>query len=118
MMSTPQRGRLPPPPGSGGEPGSPVRPPTAFVVLRRLTPSGRRVAFNVVGPVGALSAWRIDNSRNMATRREHEARLPSDESLNAPCRVPRNDMILLRADGIHIQPYPSQVEWDALELYL
>jgi hypothetical protein len=27
-------------------------------------------------------------------------------------------MILLRADGIGIQPYLSQVEWDTFELYL
>jgi hypothetical protein len=48
MKSTPHRGGHPPATRSGGEPGSPIRPPTALVSLRRLMPSSRRVAFIVV----------------------------------------------------------------------
>src|SRR5690242_19913013 len=118
MKSAPQRVGLPGGTGSGGEPGSPVRPPTAFVALRRLASSSGRACFIVVGPVGTLSGWWIDNSSNVTTRREHKARLSNDELLNAPCRVPGHDVIFLRADGIDIQPYLPQVEWDALELNL
>src|SRR5690242_4837342 len=118
MMSTPQRGGLPLGSGSGSEPGSPVGPPATFVATCRLKPSGRRIRFIVVGPVGALSAWWIDDARNVTTRREHEARSSSDELLNAPCRVPGHDMVLFGADGIDIQPYLSQVERDTFELNL
>src|SRR3954452_2008282 len=67
MKSAPQRRALLLGTRSGSEPGGPVRPPTALVVLRRLTPSSRRVAFIVVGPVAALSAWWIDDARNVTT---------------------------------------------------
>ena len=43
---------------------------------------------------------------------------PSNNLLNAPCRVPWHDMVLLRADGIDIQPHLSQVERDTFELNL
>src|SRR5262249_27939991 len=118
MMSIPQRMGLPLGTGSSGQPGSPIRPPTTIVAMRRLTPSGRRVRFIVVRPIGALSAWWIDNARNVTARRKHEARLSSDELLNAPCRVPGHDMVLFGTDGIDIQPYLSQVERDTFELNL
>ena len=58
---------------SGRRARQPSRPPAAFVSLRRPTQSGRRDRNIVVGPVAALPAWRINDARNVTTRREHVA---------------------------------------------
>jgi hypothetical protein len=106
MNATPERRRLPPWTRSGGEPGCPVRPPATVVLIRRLSPPGWGVRFTVIRPIAASSAWWVDNSRDVTTRCENEAGFPSNEALNAPCRVPRHDMVLLSADCIDIKPAP------------
>ena len=61
---------------------APQRAASQAVSVRRPTQSGRRDRNIVVGPVAALPAWRINDTRNVTTRREHVALLPSRELLN------------------------------------
>src|SRR3954452_7743106 len=101
--------------GASRKPPGPIRPPAALVLRRALHPllwAARIGVFNLSGPVIALAARRVDDSRDMAAGGQYEPHLAAKQLCDAPRRIPRHDMVLLRADRIRLQANTAEVDWD------
>src|SRR3954471_13521548 len=104
--------------GASRKPTGPIRPPAALVFRGALHPllwAARIRIVNFSGPVRALAARRVDDSRDMAAGGQHEPHLAAKQLCDPPRRVPRHDVVLLRPDRIGLEGNTAEVDWDTLE---
>src|SRR5579859_1587566 len=97
------------------EPIQPVGPPTPVVLCGPGQPLVGVDRWLVVGPVAlALGGW-VDDASNMAAAAEDEAYGAVGKLRDAPGRLPGDDVVLFRANGIDVLADLAQVNRNAPE---
>src|SRR5689334_13638556 len=71
--------------GMRHQPRGPVRPPASVVPLRLPPPGFRILRAVLVGPVGALAAWRVDDPRDMPAGGQDVAHFSAGKLGDPPC---------------------------------
>src|SRR4030081_2107018 len=99
-------------------PRGPVLPPRALVWRRCGPPLVGVVRELVVGPVPALGAGRVDDACDVARRRQHVAALPTEQPRRCVRCGPGCDVILDRADDVHVRVDLAQQQRPAGERHL